>query len=87
MRDCLYETWIVVLDGHTLNPGDNPWDGVERLGELMVYDRRALALVDRHRFSEPGNAVLDAGLQEGASCGSLRRSLSSRAFHGSHSEE
>lgn len=30
---------IVVLDGYTLNPGDNPWDGVEALGELTVYDR------------------------------------------------
>lgn len=30
---------IVVLDGHTLNPGDNPWDGLEALGELQVYDR------------------------------------------------
>ncbi len=32
---------IVVLDGHTLNPGDNPWDDVARLGELTVYDRTA----------------------------------------------
>jgi len=30
---------IVVLDGYTLNPGDNPWDAVEALGELTVYDR------------------------------------------------
>ena len=30
---------IVVLDGYTLNPGDNPWDGLARLGELVVYDR------------------------------------------------
>ncbi len=30
---------IVVLDGHTLNPGDNPWDALARLGELQVYDR------------------------------------------------
>jgi glycerate dehydrogenase len=30
---------IVVLDGYTLNPGDNPWDDVARLGELTVYDR------------------------------------------------
>ena len=32
---------IVVLDGQTLNPGDNPWDAVESLGELTVYDRTA----------------------------------------------
>lgn len=30
---------IVVLDGYTLNPGDNPWEGVSALGELTVYDR------------------------------------------------
>jgi len=30
---------IVVLDGHTLNPGDNPWDDVAKLGALTVHDR------------------------------------------------
>jgi len=30
---------IVVLDGWTLNPGDNPWDEVAALGDLTVYDR------------------------------------------------
>ena len=30
---------ITVLDGYTLNPGDNPWDAVQVLGELTVYDR------------------------------------------------
>jgi glycerate dehydrogenase len=30
---------IVVIDGYTLNPGDNPWDEVAVLGDLMVYDR------------------------------------------------
>jgi glycerate dehydrogenase len=30
---------IVVLDGYTLNPGDNPWTAVASLGELVVYDR------------------------------------------------
>jgi glycerate dehydrogenase len=29
---------ITVLDGHTLNPGDNPWDPVAEHGELTVYD-------------------------------------------------
>jgi glycerate dehydrogenase len=32
---------IVVLDGYTLNPGDNPWDSVAKLGELDVHDRTA----------------------------------------------
>jgi len=30
---------IVVLDGHTLNPGDNLWTGLEELGEVAVYER------------------------------------------------
>jgi glycerate dehydrogenase len=30
---------IVVLDGYTLNSGDNPWDSVAALGELIVYER------------------------------------------------
>jgi len=32
---------IVTLDGHTLNPGDNPWDDIASLGELTVFDRTA----------------------------------------------
>jgi glycerate dehydrogenase len=32
---------IVVLDGYTLNPGDNPWDELAGLGELAVFDRTA----------------------------------------------
>lgn len=34
-------TRIVVLDGYTMNPGDNPWDAVAQLGDLEVYDRSA----------------------------------------------
>lgn len=30
---------MVVLDGFTLNPGDNPWTGLEQLGQVVVYDR------------------------------------------------
>jgi len=29
----------VVLDGRTLNPGDNPWDELEALGPLEVYQK------------------------------------------------
>ncbi len=29
---------IVVLDGRTLNPGDNPWDEVARLGHFTCHD-------------------------------------------------
>ncbi len=39
---------LVVLDGHTLNPGDNPWTQLESLGEVTVYERtRADQIVDR----------------------------------------
>jgi glycerate dehydrogenase len=30
---------IVILDGYTVNPGDNPWDAVADLGDLTVHDR------------------------------------------------
>lgn len=32
---------ITVLDGYGLNPGDLSWEGMEKLGELTVYDRTA----------------------------------------------
>ncbi len=42
---------IVVLDGYTLNPGDISWEGLERLGELKVYDRTDISdedgIIDR----------------------------------------
>lgn len=44
---------IIVLDGHTLNPGDNPWTQIETLGELTVYDRTpADQIVGRARDAE-----------------------------------
>ena len=30
---------IIVLDGYTLNPGDNPWDEVSKLGTFVCHDR------------------------------------------------
>ncbi|MSU69851.1 MAG: D-2-hydroxyacid dehydrogenase [Opitutaceae bacterium] len=33
------DTKITVLDGFTLNPGDNPWTAVAALGSLTTYDR------------------------------------------------
>lgn len=38
-------TRLVVLDGATLNPGDNPWTELEHLGDLTVYDRTPRELV------------------------------------------
>jgi len=44
---------IVVLDGYTLNPGDNPWEEVARLGELTGHDRTpANQVVERARSAE-----------------------------------
>lgn len=36
---------IVVLDGHTLNPGDLSWDELRSLGECEIYDRTPPDLV------------------------------------------
>jgi glycerate dehydrogenase len=32
---------IVILDGQTLNPGDNPWTPLEALGQVETHDRTA----------------------------------------------
>lgn len=37
---------IVVLDGYTLNPGDQSWSGFERLGQVEVYERTAPELAE-----------------------------------------
>jgi len=39
---------IVVLDGFTLNPGDNPWDNLRQFGELTVHERMSPEDVVRH---------------------------------------
>jgi len=44
---------IIVLDGHTLNPGDNPWTEIEKLGELTVFDRTPVEeIVDRAKDAD-----------------------------------
>jgi glycerate dehydrogenase len=44
---------IVVLDGYTLNPGDNPWDELAHLGKLTLHDRTpAEQIVTRARDAE-----------------------------------
>jgi glycerate dehydrogenase len=32
---------IVILDGHTLNPGDLSWDGISKLGDCFIHERSA----------------------------------------------
>src|SRR5688500_19176743 len=39
---------IVVLDGHTLNPGDLSWEAIKTLGETALYERSTRAeVIDR----------------------------------------
>jgi glycerate dehydrogenase len=55
---------IVVLDGHTVNPGDLPWDELAALGELHVFPRTAPeAVVERALGADvvvTNKTVLDA---------------------------
>lgn len=44
---------IVVLDGHTLNPGDLDWSALQQLGECTIHDRSAAAeIVPRAKDAE-----------------------------------
>jgi glycerate dehydrogenase len=44
---------IVILDGYTINPGDNPWTDLEGLGSCTIYDRTPPELiVERARNAE-----------------------------------
>lgn len=36
---------IVVLDGYTVDPGDNPFDGLDRFGSVTIYDRTPAAVI------------------------------------------
>ena len=37
---------IVVTDGHTLNPGDLSWEQVKEFGDVEVYERTPVELID-----------------------------------------
>ncbi len=56
---------IVVLDGHAVNPGDNPWTALGALGQLQVYDRSAAGeTAERAAEAEivlTNKVLLDAG--------------------------
>ena len=44
---------LVVLDGHTLNPGDLSWDGLKHFGDLEVYERTSAAdILERCKGAE-----------------------------------
>ncbi|AKJ41099.1 D-2-hydroxyacid dehydrogenase [Pragia fontium] len=36
---------IIILDGHTLNPGDISWHDIEQLGQVTVYERTPEELI------------------------------------------
>jgi len=59
---------IIILDGHTLNPGDLAWDDLQSLGECTVYARTPAELVvERARGAEAvitNKVVLDRGVLE-----------------------
>ena len=47
------KTKIVILDGYTINPGDNPWSSLEALGDCTIYDRTPSGLMpERARDAE-----------------------------------
>lgn len=44
---------IVILDGYTLNPGDQDWTPIQKLGKVTIYDRsRTDEIVDRAADAE-----------------------------------
>lgn len=44
---------IAILDGYTINPGDNPWSPLEALGDCAIYDRTPPELtLERAREAE-----------------------------------
>ena len=47
------KTRIVILDGYTINPGDNPWTPLEEYGDCTIYDRTPPELkLERSRDAE-----------------------------------
>lgn len=57
---------IVVLDGHTMNPGDLSWDALEALGDVAVHPRTSpLDVLERARDAEvllTNKVVLDRAI-------------------------
>lgn len=39
---------IAVLDGYTMNPGDLSWEGIERLGTTVIFDRTPSESIVEH---------------------------------------
>ncbi len=63
---------IVVLDGHTLSPGDLPWDELAALGELVVFERTPDELV-AERAADADVLVTNKTALDGATLRALPR--------------
>lgn len=63
---------IVILDGHTANPGDLSWDGLREYGKLEVYDRTAQSeLLSRAEGAEvilTNKVIIDAKAMAALPC-------------------
>jgi glycerate dehydrogenase len=59
-------TRIVVLDGYTVNPGDNPWTALGELGDLSAFDRssaaEALERIAEAEIALTNKVLLDASV-------------------------
>jgi len=59
---------IVVLDGYTLNPGDNPWSALEAFGDVSIFERSTTAeILSRASHADvvlTNKAALPAGVIE-----------------------
>ena len=59
---------IVILDGYTINPGDNPWIPVEALGTCLIHDRTPPELLLERAMAADiiltSKCKLDAGILE-----------------------
>lgn len=63
---------IVVLDGHTLNPGDLSWRALERLGNLTIYQRSTYQQVVP-RASEADIVLVNKAILDQANIAQLSR--------------
>lgn len=61
---------LCVLDGYTLNPGDNSWDDLASLGELVVYERTPPDLV-RQRAADAEIVITNKTILDATTLNSL----------------
>ena len=63
---------IVILDGHTANPGDLSWDGLKALGRLTVYERtKPEELLERAKDADAlltNKVIIDAAAMAALPC-------------------